>query len=59
MTRLLLAAATAAGLLASAAPAANACGLEYCPGTRIVCGSVDCSPSVVGCYQTEWFETCL
>lgn len=52
MARLLLAIATTAALVATAAPAANACDLEYCPGTSIVCRQVSCDrPILIGCEQ--------
>lgn len=51
MTRLLLAAAATLAFVAPAAPA-NACDLEHCPGTSIVCRQVNCDrPIVIGCQQ--------
>jgi hypothetical protein len=50
--RLVTVAVLAAGLLAAAAPAANACDLDHCAGTSVVCGYVDCTPPpYLGCYQ--------
>ena len=42
MRRLLLAVVTAAGLLLTHAPAAQACAWEYCPGTQEVCRTFGC-----------------
>lgn len=42
MTRLLAATALTLGLLAPAAPAANACDWEHCPGTSTVCQVFGC-----------------
>jgi hypothetical protein len=42
VSRLLAAAALGLGLLASGAPAANACAWQYCPGTSIVCAELGC-----------------
>ena len=55
MTRILLAGATALGLLLTGAPAANACDWEHCPGTSIVCRETACP---IVCYYVapagEW-----
>lgn len=42
MTRTLTAAALVAGILATGAPAANACAWEYCAGTSVVCATFGC-----------------
>ena len=57
MTRLLLAAATAAGLLAAVAPASQACDLQHCPGTSIVCSKISCSPA--RCFDTGEVRFCV
>ncbi len=48
MRRLLAVAALGLGLVATPAPAANACAWEYCPGTSIVCQEFGCP---VLCYR--------
>ena len=59
MTRHLLAAATAAGLLATVAPVATACDLEHCAGTKVVCQYVDCTRPFVRCFYTTDLEICV
>ena len=59
MTRFLLAAATAAGLLATAAPAANACDLEHCPWSAPVCREIGCQRPFVECVYTQDFVLCV
>lgn len=44
MRRFLLAASLGLGLVATAAPAANACSWTYCPGTSIVCAEMGGCP---------------
>lgn len=59
MTRFLLAAATAAGLLATAAPAANACELQYCWWSAPVCQRISCQRPYVDCFETIEFRVCV
>jgi hypothetical protein len=42
MARLLAAAVLAVGMLATVAPAANACAWEHCPVTGTVCAEYGC-----------------
>jgi hypothetical protein len=57
MTRLLLALA-AAGAAFTATGAANACTLQTCPGTSIVCSAVRCEVPDLYCLTYHAGEYC-
>jgi hypothetical protein len=57
VSRLLAAAALSLGVLASAAPAANACDLDHCPWSAPVCAVVDCTPALLdGCFPIDTLQ---
>ncbi len=57
MTRLLLALAAAGAAFTAAGPA-NACTLETCPGTSIVCNAVRCAVPDLYCLTHHTGEYC-
>lgn len=55
MTRILLAAALAAGALLTTSPA-SACELQYCSWAKPVCDRIDCAHPV--CFETPEIVIC-